>query len=120
MGDVHTGTDGAQDISYTSYADMCCCDCRHDDCWRNHALQTLPVLIESSDMLVCGEDLGMIPSCVHPVMQELGLLGLRLQRMPSEQGQTFGDTSAYPYLTVGCLIVENLVDTVHAFVDLRT
>lgn len=24
---------------------------------------------------VCGEDLGMIPACVHPVMAELGLIG---------------------------------------------
>lgn len=85
--------------------DCTCVFSRHNDYWRNHALQTLPVLIESSDMLVCGEDLGMIPSCVHPVMQELGLLGLRLQRMPSEQGRAFGDISAYPYLTVAEQII---------------
>lgn len=29
----------------------------------------------ATDMLVCGEDLGMIPACVHPVMAELGLIG---------------------------------------------
>lgn len=30
-------------------------------------MKTLPVLLNSSDMLACGEDLGLIPSCVHPV-----------------------------------------------------
>ena len=54
----------------------------------------------ATDMLVCGEDLGMIPACVHPVMEELGLVGLRIQRMPSEPGQEFGDPLAYSYTVV--------------------
>lgn len=40
---------------------------RQEDLWRQNALKTLPVLLNSSDMLACGEDLGLIPSCVHPV-----------------------------------------------------
>ena len=63
-------------------------------------MQTLPMLQEASDMLVCGEDLGMIPACVHPIMEELGLIGLRIQRMPSEVDAEFGDPSIYPYMTV--------------------
>lgn len=51
-------------------------------------------------MLVCGEDLGMIPACVHPVMEELGIIGLRIQRMPSEPDCEFGDPGLYPYMTV--------------------
>lgn len=31
---------------------------RQDSLWRQHALKTLPVLINASEMLVCGEDLG--------------------------------------------------------------
>ena len=46
-----------------------------EDVWRSNALRTLPVLMGATDMMVCGEDLGMIPACVHPVMQRLGLLG---------------------------------------------
>jgi len=34
------------------------------------------------------------------VMQELGLIGLRIQRMPSEPGLDFGIPSQYPYMTV--------------------
>ncbi|KAH6796601.1 disproportionating enzyme 2 [Perilla frutescens var. hirtella] len=73
---------------------------RQEDLWRQNALKTLPVLLNSSDMLACGEDLGMIPSCVHPVMQELGLIGLRIQRMPNEPDLEFGIPSQYSYMTV--------------------
>ncbi|KAH0468674.1 hypothetical protein IEQ34_001906 [Dendrobium chrysotoxum] len=73
---------------------------RQENLWRQNALKTLPVLLSSSDMLACGEDLGLIPSCVHPVMQELGLIGLRIQRMPSEPGLEFGIPSQYSYMTV--------------------
>lgn len=73
---------------------------RQENLWRQNALKTLPVLLNSSDMLSCGEDLGLIPSCVHPVMQELGLIGLRIQRMPNEPDQEFGIPSQYGYMTV--------------------
>ncbi|XP_031127124.1 4-alpha-glucanotransferase DPE2-like isoform X2 [Ipomoea triloba] len=73
---------------------------RQESLWRQNALKTLPVLMNSSDMLTCGEDLGMIPACVNPVMQELGLIGLRIQRMPSEAGREFGIPSEYSYMTV--------------------
>ncbi|XP_074306803.1 4-alpha-glucanotransferase DPE2 [Silene latifolia] len=73
---------------------------RQENLWRQNALKTLPVLLDSSDMLACGEDLGLIPSCVHPVMQELGLIGLRIQRMPNESDLEFGIPSQYGYMTV--------------------
>nr|AAB86444.1 4-alpha-glucanotransferase [Arabidopsis thaliana] len=83
---------------------------RQEDLWRKNALKTLPALLNSSNMLACGEDLGLIPSCVHPkhmlklivtqVMQELGLVGLRIQRMPSESDVKFGIPSNYDYMTV--------------------
>ncbi|KAJ4706736.1 4-alpha-glucanotransferase DPE2 [Melia azedarach] len=73
---------------------------RQENLWRENAMKTLPALLNSSDMMACGEDLGLIPSCVHPVMQDLGLIGLRIQRMPSEPGLEFGIPSQYSYMTV--------------------
>ncbi|KAG6552731.1 hypothetical protein Mapa_005678 [Marchantia paleacea] len=73
---------------------------RQEKLWTDNALKTLPVLMNSSDMLACGEDLGMVPACVAPVLEELGLLGLRIQRMPSEPGQEFGIPAEYDYMTV--------------------
>lgn len=49
---------------------------RQESLWRQNAMKTLPVLLNSSDMLACGEDLGLIPSCVHPVRKSLFLFFL--------------------------------------------
>jgi 4-alpha-glucanotransferase len=51
-------------------------------------------------MLLCGEDLGMVPACVPGVMQQLGLLSLEVQRMPKDPKTEFGNTQHYPYLSV--------------------
>ena len=55
---------------------------RQEDCWRREALGKLPALKRVTNMLICGEDLGMVPACVPEVMKQLGLLGLEIQRMP--------------------------------------
>ena len=74
---------------------------RQMDTWRNQARMVLPALLRSSDMLVCGEDLGFTPTCVPPVMDELGILGLRIQRMPPVgESAEFGQPHTYSYLTV--------------------
>ncbi len=73
---------------------------RHDAFWREEALKKLPELIDSTRMLACGEDLGMIPGCVKGVMEELRILGLEIQRMPKQYGVIFDDPAHYPYLSV--------------------
>ena len=73
---------------------------RHDRFWKDSALRKLPVLQTSSDMLPCGEDLGMIPDCVPETMRMLRILSLEIQRMPKILGETFADPARYPYLSV--------------------
>lgn len=73
---------------------------RHNDFWKAEALRKLPVLVASTDMLVCGEDLGMIPACVPEVMEQLQILSLEIQRMPKEWNCEFGDVSRYPVRSV--------------------
>ncbi len=60
----------------------------------------LPLLIASTDMLACAEDLGMIPACVPDVMHRLQILSLEIQRMPKEFGVDFDNTLKYPYYSV--------------------
>ena len=72
---------------------------RQDKLWRENARRTLPALMNCTGQLVCGEDLGMVPPCVPPVLDELGILGLRIQRMPHDEGE-FGRPNRYPYATV--------------------
>jgi 4-alpha-glucanotransferase len=73
---------------------------RQDDFWRKQAMQKLPALKASTTMLVCGEDLGMVPHCVPDVMQQLGLLSLEIQRMPKDATREFFHPNDAPYLSV--------------------
>lgn len=73
---------------------------RSDNYWREKALWKLPPLIDSTRMLCCAEDLGMIPPCVPSVMEQLEILSLKVQRMPSEYGRRFGNPATYPYYSV--------------------
>lgn len=73
---------------------------RHDAFWYDKAMAKLPPLIDATDMLVCAEDLGMIPHCVPSVMHELEILALEIQRMPKDPATEFGNTAAYPYYSV--------------------
>ena len=62
---------------------------RHNEFWKQKALEKLPALINATHMVACGEDLGMIPACVPEVMQELGIMSLEVQRMPKVFGHQF-------------------------------
>ena len=73
---------------------------RQDEFWRQEALQKLPALKRGTDMLVCGEDLGLVPACVPDVMRDLGLLSLEIQRMPKTPGVDFSRPANAPYLSV--------------------
>lgn len=73
---------------------------RQDVFWKEQALQKLPALIQSTPMLCCAEDLGMIPHCVPEVMKKLQMLSLEIQRMPKQEGFAFAHTENYPYLSV--------------------
>ena len=73
---------------------------RQDDFWRTEAMRKLPELKRSTEMLVCGEDLGMVPDCVPDVMQQLGMLSLEIQRMPKQTKDVFFHPNDAPYLSV--------------------
>ncbi len=73
---------------------------RHNDFWYGKAMWKLPPLLDATSMLTCAEDLGMIPACVPAVMDSLQMLSLEIQRMPKDPQAEFGNTWAYPYLSV--------------------
>ncbi len=73
---------------------------RNNDFWYGKAMWKLPPLIDATDMLVCAEDLGMIPACVPAVMSALEILVLEIQRMPKDPTTPFGNTWNYPYYSV--------------------
>ena len=58
---------------------------RQEALWRASGLEKLPALQRATDMLICAEDLGLVPDCVPQVLDELGIVALKLQRAPKEQ-----------------------------------
>ena len=73
---------------------------RNNEFWKEKAMQKLPALLDSTGMLACGEDLGMIPATVPQVMSDLRILSLEIQRMPKDPTQEFANPAWYPYLSV--------------------
>ncbi|MEO6253138.1 MAG: 4-alpha-glucanotransferase [Ferruginibacter sp.] len=73
---------------------------RQDELWKKEAMKKLPGLKSNTAMLVCGEDLGMVPHCVPEVMEQLGILSLEIQRMPKKTGIEFFHPKDAPYLSV--------------------
>jgi 4-alpha-glucanotransferase len=73
---------------------------RQDHFWMKEASQKLPSLKRVTNMLVCGEDLGLVPDCVPDLMKQLGLLSLEIQRMPKDPKREFSNPADAPYLSV--------------------
>ncbi len=73
---------------------------RHNEFWQQEAMKKLPLLVDTTSMLCCGEDLGMIPAGVAEVMNKLQILSLEIQRMPKIYGHEFGSPYRAPYLSV--------------------
>lgn len=73
---------------------------RQEDFWKEQAMTKLPAIKEATNMLICGEDLGMIPACVPEVMHELDLLTLEIQRMSKNPQTEFLQARDIPYFSV--------------------
>ena len=79
-------------------------------------MKKLPKLVQATRMLVCAEDLGMVPDCVPWVMDELKILSLELQSMPKSPTMRFGDINSYPYRSV-CTISSHDMPTLRQWWD---
>ena len=73
---------------------------RQDYFWKEQAMKKLPQLKRTTNMLICGEDLGMVPHCVPEVMHKLAILGLEVERMPKDPNAQFFHPKDAPYLSV--------------------
>ena len=73
---------------------------RHTEFWKQQALKKLPALISATNMLVCGEDLGMVPDSVPDVMNALEIISLEIQRMPKKPHTEFAMPADAPYKSV--------------------
>ena len=81
---------------------------RNNYFWYREAMKKLPTLVQATRMLVCAEDLGMVPDCVAWVMQQLRILSLELQQMPKDPSVRFGHLSRNPYRSVCTLSTHDM------------
>ena len=89
---------------------------RNNQFWYHEAMKKLPKLVQATRMLVCAEDLGMVPDCVSWVMNELRILSLELQSMPKSPNLRFGILSENPYRSV-CTISSHDMPTLRQWWD---
>ena len=87
---------------------------RHNQFWYDEAMKKLPQLTQATSMLVCGEDLGMVPDCVPWAMDQMQILSLEIQRMPKNPQHEFGHVEEYPYRSV-CTISTHDMSTLRGW-----
>ena len=71
--------------------------------WEKNATEILTALTEATEMIPCGEDLGVGFECVPRVMKKLGILGFRVVRWCrkwDEEGQPYVPFEDYEPLSV--------------------
>lgn len=88
----------AKEKLYTLYIDYFYY--RQNTLWQKIALERLPIVQRATNMLVCGEDLGVVLTSTSYAMQQLAILSLQVQRMPKDAQHSFIPLSEVPYLSV--------------------
>jgi 4-alpha-glucanotransferase len=73
---------------------------RQDAYWYKSGMEKLPALKRATNMLICGEDLGLMTQCVTEVMKETGILSLEVQRAPKTNTLEFFHPADAPYMSV--------------------
>ncbi|MBN2657491.1 MAG: 4-alpha-glucanotransferase [Spirochaetales bacterium] len=79
------------------------CGSEAEKIWEENALNLLSFMKNTTDMLVCAEDLGAVPDCVPSVLRKLGILGLKVLRWAREWGEPgdpYTKVKEYPELSV--------------------
>jgi 4-alpha-glucanotransferase len=81
-----------------------------EELWGNEASQILGCMAQSSHMLICAEDLGVMASVVPQVLQKLNILSLRVMRWAREWDKnpaTFEALNRYPAQAVATTSVHD-------------
>jgi 4-alpha-glucanotransferase len=81
---------------------------RHNSFWQGKASQRLSQMLEDTHMLVCAEDLGLLPACVEPVLDNLRILTLEVQDLPKQYGIEFAHIDSYPFRSVATFATHDM------------
>ena len=81
---------------------------RHSQLWGQTGYHRLLSVFGNSRMLVCAEDLGMLPDCVAPVLDALRILTLEIQQMPKQSGVEFCHLDANPVRSLATISTHDM------------
>jgi 4-alpha-glucanotransferase len=73
---------------------------KQNNYWESGAIDKLDMIQNATDMLICAEDLGMVPEMVEEVLLNKEILTLQVQRMPKRSHEKFSHPENAPYLSV--------------------
>ena len=71
-----------------------------NELWKVEGTARLKMLKKATGMLLCAEDLGMVPDFIEEVLHSLDIISLQVQQMPKTINSTFSDTTAANYESV--------------------
>ncbi len=71
-----------------------------DELWKNEVENKLNALQKNTTMLLCAEDLGMVPDFVENVLLNREILSLEVQRMSKKSDEKFSHPKNASYLSV--------------------
>ncbi len=80
--------------------------------WEKTGRHLLSFMEEETEMLICAEDLGVVPQCVPKVLEELGILGLKIcfwTRDYDNPEAPFISPRKYPHVSVAMLSAHDTV-----------
>ena len=73
---------------------------RQNGLWKEEGVIKLKALRNCTDMLLCAEDLGMVPEMVEGVLSDMEILALQVERMPKKLTESFSHPNSAGYLSV--------------------
>jgi 4-alpha-glucanotransferase len=81
---------------------------RHSMLWGSTGYNRLSGLLRETRMLMCAEDLGMMPDCVEPVLESLRILSLEIQQMPKQTAIEFTHLDGNPIRSVATISTHDM------------
>ena len=71
-----------------------------NELWEQEGRKKLLALKSCTNMLLCAEDLGMVPEMVEGMLDEMQILSLQVQRMPKTSTENFSHPKNASYISV--------------------
>lgn len=82
--------------------------------WEAHGARLLDVMLASTHMLPCAEDLGTVPPCSYRVIDKYGIVGTDIQRWQRDWNQSYDFTPPENYRPNAIAMIST-----HDMLDLR-